>query len=154
VVLFLSARRKKMCCYNLRKLAAFLLTFSLSLFLTGFFIEDEKPKQILEKRIVLPEKENKKCSEKIFQEELNPFYQRYAELIQKRAELKLWLQNNENASKIAKSNQRTRLIQTEKAIIEAKELRDKLDRIKESLKLEKNYTPPQNLLYIENCYEF
>ena len=137
-----------MCGYNLRKLSTFLLTFFLSLFLTEFFIEDEKPEQAFEKRIVLPEKKNEKCSEKIFQEELNPFYQRYAELIQKRAELKLWLQNNENAPKIAKSNQQTRLVQTEKAIIEAKKIRDALEQLKRETR--KENTSPQNLLYTEN----
>lgn len=143
-----------MCKFGWRKLGAFLLTFFLSLFLTVFFIKNEKPNQVVEKIVVLPEKENRKCSEKIVYDKLNFFYQQHAELIQKRTELKLWLQNNKNATKVAKDNQLTRLIQTEKAIIEAKELSNKLERLKENLKSKNNYTPPQNLLYTENCYEF
>lgn len=141
-----------MCNFGWRKLITFLLTFFLSLFLTIFLVKDEKPNQIAEKIIILPEKENRKCSEKILQEELNPIYYIYAELIQKRTEVKLWLQNNENVGGVVKNNQLTKLKQLEKQIVEVRKFIESSDQSKKKLKGE--YISPQNLLYIEDCYEF
>lgn len=141
-----------MCNFGWRKLITFLLTFFLSLFLTVFLIKNEEPNQIVEKIVVLPEKENKKCTAKISQDNLNPLYHTYGELIQKRTELKMRLQNNENVSGTVKNNQLTRLSQLEKEIIAVKKLIYSLDQSKN--KMVGEYTAPQNLLYIEKCYEF
>jgi hypothetical protein len=141
-----------MCNFGWQKLFTFLLTFSLSLFLTVLLIKYEEPNQIVEKTIILPENVNKKCSAKISQNEFSPFYQTYAELIQKRTELKLWLQNNENVVGTLKNNQLIRLAQLEKSIVEQNKIIDSLEQYRNKRKIE--YTPPQNLLYIENCYEF
>lgn len=132
-------------------------TFLLSTFLAGIMAINETPKQKTEQKAVLLENtvENniqRKCSEIKPPDEINRIAQTRIELIQRKLDLQIGLENSKNAAQIEKNNLHTLIAGLKKQIVELEALENRSKQYKKDR--ERKYTAPQNLLYLEKCYEF
>ena len=141
----------------LRKILTFSITFLFSSLITNFLIENELPEQKnLQEKFILEKKvENvtrKRCYESGYSGELNEIVQERSELIRRKVDLHIRLENNKNASAIEKNNLQILIAGLKKQIDEYGKLESRLRQITKGL--EKQRTAAQNLLYLQKCYEF
>ncbi len=133
----------------------FVLTFSFGLLFSGLFFTSRKEIYETKPKIALIEiklQEKKNCISKTELEKPFKFdllNELYFELTKEKSKIKMWLEQNANASEKEKSTREKELESIDFQIAELKRFEKSLE---ESGKIEESVA--QNLLYLEKCYEF